>query len=64
LRYSLAFDEEGDRFYLTDELLEEESKMPDFDEGIYYQWRNGNPVIGIDWSLRKLQKESITPFSL
>ncbi len=61
LRYALAFDEIGGRFQLTDELLEEESKLPDFDEGIYYQWRDGNPVIGINWNLRKLKPESLKP---
>lgn len=61
LRYALAFDEIGKRFQLTDELLEEESKLPDFDEGIYYQWRDGNPVIGIDWHLRNLKQESLKP---
>jgi predicted ATPase len=61
LRYALAFDEIGGRFQLTDELLEEESKLPDFDEGIYYQWRDGNPVIGIDWQLRNLKQESLKP---
>jgi len=60
LRYALAFDEIGERFELTDELLEDESQQFPYDN-IYYQWQGGYPVINVEGELKKLGHESIKP---
>jgi len=56
LRYALAFDEIGERFQITDELLAEERSLPPFDDYIYYQWRGGSPVISMDDYLHDLSE--------
>jgi len=60
LRYALAFDEIGERFELTDELLEDEIQQFPYDN-IYYQWQGGYPVINAGGELKKLDHESIKP---
>ena len=61
LRYALAFDEVGNRFTLVNELLEEENRPYPFDDGIYYQWQDGHPIISARGIIRDLARESLNP---
>jgi len=58
LRYSLGFDEVGERFELTEELLEDYAQQFPYDE-TYYKWQGGYPVINVEGELRNVH--SIKP---
>ena len=60
LRYSLAFNEIGERFEVTDELLEETHLIPT-EPNFHYRWQEGNPEINVEGQIRKLARESLKP---
>ncbi len=63
LRYMIEFEEEGGRFAIRDEVVENECP----DKGhphpyFYYQWHDGHPILNVkEFGERKLARESIRP---
>jgi predicted ATPase len=61
LRYRLAFNEEGGRMQVTDELLEREHPTPNDDEpDFFYRWDQGQPKLTMPHGgVRRLDRESV-----
>ncbi len=63
LRYAIEFDEEGERFTIRDEVVENEK--PNYNHTIpffYYRWNDGHPKLFVkEFGERKLDRELIRP---
>ena len=65
LRYWLSFTEEGSRFYLVDEVIEDaEPAMAGEAPNFYYRYQRGSPVIDVQGETRsklQLKREDVEP---
>jgi len=63
LRYAIEFEEEGGRFAIRDEVVENEK--PGYNHTVpffYYRWNDGHPKLYVkEFGERKLDRESIRP---